>query len=126
MYSCYDAYVVYGVMEGDRNTVLDREWLDTHFPNMSIYASDVVRNTMGNAVYGCTVHLCIMSGHANVTDEVKEDVQKLYDLLCKHCKESGQSEPMMGYFTAVSGDYEEDHDVYAPDVQLDEDSEDEN
>ncbi len=56
MYSCYDAYLVFGVMD-DRDMYLEPNWLEENFPSLSTYASDVVRNYMGNAVYGIQAHL---------------------------------------------------------------------
>ncbi len=121
MYSCYDAYVVYGVMEGDRNMVLEREWLEINFPQLCIYASDVVRNTMGNAVYGIVGHLDAETGQARIDPEDKKYVQELYSLLVNYCKETGHAKPELGYYTVVSGDYEEDHAVYIPAVDAEED-----
>jgi hypothetical protein len=121
MYSCYDSYVVYGVMEGDRNMVLEREWLETNFPQLSVYASDVVRNTMGNPVYGITGHLDSETGQVHVSDDEKKCIQELYSLLMKYCEETGHEKPSVGYFTVVSGDYEEEHEAYVPDKLAEED-----
>ncbi len=108
MYACYDAYVVYGVMEGERNACLESHWLSKHFPSLDTYASDVVRNTMGNAVYGAVATL---NGNGTVTVNPKEDeeVKKLFALLSERGSYS------IGYFTVVSGDYELDHCMYNPD-----------
>ncbi len=120
MYSCYDAYVVYGVMEGDRNMVLAKDWLEVNFPDVGIFASDVVRNCMGNAVYGCTVRLNAATGQALATDAQKECIQMLYTLLENYWKEIGTKYdtkydmPRMGYFTVVAGDYEQEHTEYIP------------
>ena len=121
MYSCYDGYVVFGVMEGDRNMILARDWLEINFPQLSTYASDVVRNTMGNAVYGITGHLDSETGQVFVDNEDKKCVQELYSLLMNYCEETGHEKPSIGYFTIVSGDYEEEHEVYIPAVNAEED-----
>jgi hypothetical protein len=121
MYSCYDGYVVFGVMEGDRSMVLERDWLEVNFPQLSVYASDVVRNTMGNAVYGITGHLDTETGQVIVAEVDKKCVQELYSLLVKYCEETGHATPSVGYFTVVSGDYEEEHEAYIPAVDAEED-----
>ncbi len=121
MYSCYDAYVVYGVMEGDRNMVLEREWLGVNFPDVGIFASDVVRNCMVNAVYGCTVRLNPATGQALATDAQKEYIQMLYTLLENYCNETGHAKPSLGYYTVVAGDYEQEHTDYIPAVNAEED-----
>ncbi len=121
MYSCYDGYVVFGVMESDRSMVLERDWLEVNFPQLSVYASDVVRNTMGNAVYGILGHLDSETGQVIVAEVDKKCVQELYSLLVKYCEETGHEKPCMGYFTVVSGDYEEEHEAYIPAVDAEED-----
>jgi hypothetical protein len=120
MYSCYDAYVVYGVMEGDRSMMLEREWLETNFPQLATFASDVVRNTMGNAVYGITGDMCTATGQVYVDEDDKKCVQKLYSLLVKYCEDTGHDMPAVGYYTVVSGDYEEEHETYIPAVDQEE------
>ncbi len=114
MYACYDAFAVYGVIENDCNCVLDRDWLEEHFPTLSTYASYVARNTMGTAVYGNMVPFSTTSGQATASDELKADVARLFALLCKHSESKGRPFPTMGYFLVVSGDYKEEHDVYIP------------
>jgi hypothetical protein len=113
MYSCYDTYAVFGIMETDRSAILDRDWLEEHFPDIGIFASDVVRNTMGNAVYGITVYFSA-DGQALATDNVKEEVARLHAVLSKHYESNGQSPPRMAYYLVISGDYEEDHTSYIP------------
>jgi hypothetical protein len=121
MYSCYDAYVMYGIMEGDRCMVLEREWLETNFPEVVLAASDVVRNTMGNAVYGVTVFLDNDTGKASASDAEKKSIQDLYRILLNYCEETGHAKPLVGYFTVVMGDFEEEHEPYIPTVDQEED-----
>lgn len=117
MHSCFDAYCVYGVMEGDRNMALDSSWLEEHFPYFYTYASDVVRNYRGNAVYGICVGICQETGQAIASDEKKESVQRLYTILCEYCEKSGHDKPSLGYFLVVSGDYEtSDQEEYVPEM----------
>lgn len=114
MYGCFDSYVVYGVMEGDGFRILDQEWLESAYPEMYTYASDVVRNTMGNATYGYTLWLDPATGQAQATEEQKASVQELYTRLHEYCVREGIAEPSMGYFLVVGGDYEKDHYEYVP------------
>lgn len=117
MYGCFDAYVVYGVMEGDRSQILDQEWLESKYPYMNVFASDVVRNTMGNAVYGYSLDFDEATGQSQPTDGQKEDVQQLYTFLCEYCRRENLTEPSMGYFLVVSGDYCQDHSEYVPEEE---------
>ncbi len=116
MYSCYDGYVVFGVMESERDAMLEHDWLEENFPSLNVYASDVVRNHMGNAVYGISVHLDQTTGQAYVSAEDKADVMRLYELLCNYYARLGDTQkPNVGFFTVVSGDYEcEQHCEYIP------------
>lgn len=114
MYGCFDAYVVYGVMEGNLSEVLDEEWLESEYPDMCTYASSVVRETMGSAVYGIALELDPTTGQAQATEEQKATVQQLYTRICKYCQREGSTEPSIGYFLVVEGDYEKDHREYVP------------
>ncbi len=115
MHSCYDAYVVYGIMESNRGIALSREWLEDYDIEMSHCASDVVRNYMGNAVYGYIVTLCEETGQARATETQKESVERLHTLLCEYCTKNGYDLPRIGYHLVVSGDYETEHYEYTPD-----------
>ena len=52
MYGCSTPYLVYGVAEGNREDMIDRDWLEENFPSMAIYAKDVVKLCLGEACYG--------------------------------------------------------------------------
>jgi hypothetical protein len=117
MYSCYDPFVVFGIQESNRDMMLDSEWLAEHFPNIQMWASDIVRNCMGSAIYGYAVYLQRETGMSTVSDEEKADVEALYERMCAHYRAQGVSEedmPEMGYFLAMSGDYECEHSSYVP------------
>ncbi len=124
MYSCYDAYVVFGVMEGSRDMILERDWLEANFPEMRTFASEVVRNCMGNAVYGYSIPLDSVTGQARVSDSDKEEIQVLYSILEAYWKTSGDIHdmPRIGYFPVIEGDYETDHTPYIPAENAEEDS----
>lgn len=113
MYACYDPFVVYGILESNRDQMLDREWLEENFTKIEMYASDVVRNHMGSAIYGYAVYLR-PNGTATATEEQKADVQTLYDMICTYCASQDTEPPELGYFLAMSGDYEYEHEEYVP------------
>lgn len=107
--------MVYGIMEADRFMVIDTEWLEDEFPSLGMFASDVVRNTMGNAVYGTIVDISQATGRANPpTNDYKTEVEHLYDILYRHCSLEEWDPPSLGYFMVISGDYEKDHNEYIP------------
>ena len=99
--------------------MLDCEWLAEHFPDIQMWASDVVRNYMGSAIYGYAVYLKRETGMCTVPDKEKADVEALYERLCTHYRAQGVLEedmPEMGYFLAMSGDYERGNTSYVPNV----------
>jgi hypothetical protein len=117
MYGQFDPFILYGILESNRDSVLDSDWLQSNFPSLDTYASDVVRNYMGSAIYGVPVYLDPKTGSAYVSEEDRVIVQRLYDRLCAYYKARGASQndlPEMGYFLAMSGDYECEHEVYVP------------
>lgn len=77
MYGCYDGAVVYGVCDESRAQMLDPDWLAEHYPAIQTYASDVIRNHLGNPVYGVICHLDRSTGRATLMDEEKEVVDRL-------------------------------------------------
>ena len=114
MHTCYDAYLIYGIMDAD-GMLLENDWLSETFPEMGSYASSVVRGYMCDAVYGYMIGIS-ETGQAVVGDEEKEDVKKLYDILCTYHEKKGNSKPDMGYHMVVSGEYNtEEHTEYNPD-----------
>jgi type IV secretory pathway VirB10-like protein len=157
MYGCFEPFVVYGVMEGTSSPILDEEWLLHTFPPddysfLGIYASDVVRNIIGTAVYGFYTALDSTTGQVQPpTNEQKQCIQTLYEHLCNYWSAVGRRQqeedvtlmtpeqkqeheekikkmmPKMGYFVVVSGDYntEEGHERYTPTAEDDEDDEEE-
>jgi len=101
MYGCFDGAVVYGVCDEHRDKILDPEWLREHYPEIQTYASDVVRNCLGNPVYGVICHVDRSTGRSTLMDEEKEAVNRLatamkaramYQLVVYGDYETGQHE----------------------------------
>ena len=111
MYGCFDAYVVYGVADGTRHRVLERSWLEEHYPEFATYALDVVRNHMGEACYGVRCKVNRTLGVFDPTEETKKKAQELFDKLVEY--DAGENNVRIGYFNVISGDYDKsDHEKY--------------
>lgn len=105
MYGCFDGAVVYGVTEESREKMVDPAWLVEHHPKIGTFAADVVRNYLGNAVYGVVCQMCPETGRAHVTDEERAAV----DALAKALKDKAK------FCLVVYGDYESSqHELYRP------------
>lgn len=83
-------------MEGNRSSILEEDWLFDNFANVPgdlvIHASDVVRNIMGNAVYGFMLKFDSTTGQAQEpTEEQKQCIQTLYDRLRNYWDAVGRS-----------------------------------
>ena len=110
MYGCFDGYLVYGVADGTRHRVLDREWLEENYPEFGVYALDVVRLHMGEACYGVRCKVSRSLGVFDPTEEEKKQAQELYNILI-----DGENNARVGYFQVISGDYDKsEHEVYTP------------
>ena len=111
MYGCFYTYVVYGVADGTRYRVLDRDWLEENYPEFGVYALDVVRLHMGEACYGVKCKVNRTLGLLDPTEETRKQVQELFERLGEY--DGGENNVRMGYFEVISGDYEKsEHEVY--------------
>ena len=78
MHSCYDAYLFYGFSEGNRDQILDSEWLYEEYDGViSIGALDVVKNYIGEACYGVYCSINQTTGKIEVDSEEKKLIEKL-------------------------------------------------
>ena len=73
MYGCADPYLIYGWVESDRHRVLSFEWMEEH--NIQLFATDMVRNHAGNAVYGVGVN--IENNKMVCSEELKKIINNL-------------------------------------------------
>ncbi len=121
MHSCYDAYLVYGVMDNS-DRLIDSDWLEEHFPEMGRYASDIVRNYMCTPVYGYTCSGDEINGVYQIamSDESKAEIKKLYDMICDYNKAIGETNmPAIGYYSVISGDYKTEQYTFIPEPETD-------
>ena len=132
MYGCSEAVLVYGFNMGDREYIIDYDYLDDVFPDISQYASDFVRNYLGEAIYGISCGIDKKTGQAIISDEKKEKVKNLYDKYVEYVKikfdltyEKRIKNIQLGFHLAVSGDYETCHKNIILDEDWEEEEEDE-
>ena len=114
MYGCSDAVLVYGFNIGDREYIIDYKYLEDKFPGISEYAADVVRNILGEAVYGISCGLDEQTGQVIISDEEKQKVKILYIKYIEYLKnelseenfKNKMKEIKLCFRLVVSGDYE--------------------
>ena len=112
MYGCYNGFLVYGFKENQENFLLDPEWLEEHYPGMNSYATDIIRNYAGgNMIYGIICKVDRETGRPLIGQSMKELVKKLHDHFLKSKNVTSENVPV-GYYIAVSGDYEIEHSLY--------------
>lgn len=99
MHTCFDPVIVYGILEEDRNKMLDEEFLQSH--GLLSYAQDIVKGYAGNFIYGVALSI-----EEVIKGETSEEVKKF-------ANDYSFSEPQ--YYLALTGDYQTCHDVYNPD-----------
>ena len=113
MYGYFDALIIFGFNIGDRDTIIDHQYLENVFPDISEYALDVVRTFLGEAAYGIMCALDKKTGQVTISDKDKDEVKKLHDkyvdYLKKNLTDKEFKEKMrlveLGFYLAVSGDY---------------------
>lgn len=123
MYGCSDAVLVYGFNMGNREYIIDYDYLESVYPDISQYASDVVRNCLGEAIYGITCSLDRKTGEVLISDVSKQIVHNLYNKYIDYLKKTLSKkdfnkkikEIYLGFRTAVSGDYETIQEYIIPD-----------
>ena len=111
MYGCFDPVVVFGFAELDRNQVINPDFLAQFAPSddLDIYALDVVRVHMGNAVYGVQARMRA-DGKCSVTREDRAIIKKLYAAASKTKKYGA-----IRYHVVIRGDYDtKEHKRYTP------------
>ena len=87
MHGCSNAYLVYGFNMGDREYIIDCDYLESEFPDIYQYALDVVKNYLGEAIYGISCGLNDKTGQVFISDEDKEQVNELYDKYIEYLKD---------------------------------------
>ena len=112
MHGCSNAYLVYGFNMGDREYIIDCDYLESEFPDIYQYALDVVKNYLGEAIYGISCGLNDKTGQVFISDEDKEQVNELYNKYIEYVKTNFDltykkliKKIKLGFHLAVSGDY---------------------
>lgn len=115
MYGCSNAVLVYGFNMGNREYIIDSDYVDNMYPGVSLFAEDIVRHYLGEAVYGVCCNLNNETGEISVLDEDKQMVIKLYEKYVEYVKgnygERMLLDVTLGFRLVVSGDYGMCHDI---------------
>ena len=70
--------LIYGFCEGNREFILDANWLRNNFDDIECFALDVVRNHLGEAVYGIRADFVSKTGVASISEEKESKMKDLY------------------------------------------------
>ena len=125
MHGCSYAVLVYGFNMGYREHIIYHDYLYEVFPDISQYAADIVRNYLGEAIYGIPCALDIKTGQALIDDSNKQKVYNLYDKYISYLKQKLTKKQFnikikeidLGFRLAVSGDYDTCHEYIIPDLE---------
>ena len=113
--------LVYGFNLNNRSIKLDDDWLASNYPMIECYAIDIVRNYLGEAVYGIQCDIDTDTGL--VTGPNEEEMQIIKELYNKYLtfyrnyQERDIENVKLGYHLAVLGWDEEEHEL----INLDDD-----
>jgi len=102
MYGCSKAVLVYGFNMGDREFIIHYDYLEDTFPGISLYALDVIRNNLGEAIYGISCELDKETGQAIISNEEKDKFKKLYDEYIEYLKKQLSSKEFKKKLNLVS------------------------
>ncbi|KAG5179840.1 hypothetical protein JKP88DRAFT_241804 [Tribonema minus] len=109
MYSCYDSCFIYGWREPDSSRIIDRAWLtNAYHGKIAIYAEDIVRNYVGNAIYGTSVPYDVTAaGLIAYGDDAKAEIDAIFAEVMK--LPGATHEPAdynLGFHIGISGDFQ--------------------
>jgi hypothetical protein len=124
MYGCGDAHLVYGFNLERRDIKFDGDWIYDKYPAITCYAVDIVRNYLGEPIYGVPCDLDLLTGKVTQpTEEQEKVVTELYnkyiEYYTKNFGDKYAKNIKLGYHLAVSGWDEEEHEQ----INLDEEEE---
>ena len=112
MHGCANACIVYGFNLGTRNLKFDADWLDENYPGVDLYAHDIVRNYLGEPVYGFSCDSDIYTGViSKPSEEQKQMIQNLFHKYMEYMKQNDENTDKikLGYHVVVYGWDEEVH-----------------
>ena len=87
MHGCSDASIVYGFNIGNREYIINQDWMEEFYPKISLYAMDIVRNCLGEAIYGISCKLDINTGAVSIDPQYIDNVKELYDKYMTYLKD---------------------------------------
>lgn len=113
--------LVYGFNLNRRDVRFDDDWMNSNYPNIVCYGIDIVRNYLGEPIYG--IHCDIDTNTGKVSSPSEEDIESLKELYNKYItyyknnySENNAENIQLGYHVAVLGWDEEDHEQIIPDI----------
>ena len=111
MHTCFDAYIVYGFNEGNRDSIIEWAWAEEN--DFVVGALDIVRGYCGEACYGKYAEigkegqLVISSEDKKLVDDLFERFMKFKNLPLKQAEDESSFEyPTLGFHLIIKGDYE--------------------
>ena len=128
MHGCYDGYMFFGFNENETDNIIDPDWLYQTYPDIQVFATNVVRNYLGVACYGIRCKTDIVTGMPIISAEEKQKVTEFYNafVLYKTTMADGKKiKPInLGYYIGISGDFcDEEHYNYTLEEEEDEEEE---
>jgi hypothetical protein len=117
--------IIYGFNLNSRCIRFDDEWMNSNYPDIQCYAIDIVRNYLGEPVYGLECDFDTLTGKiTSPSEEEMESVRELYNKYISYYNNtisSNDSENIkLGYHIAVLGWDEEEHSQIIPDKNQEE------
>ena len=114
MNASYNPYLVYGVLESETDMLLDDDWLFSYDPMINMYAEYVSADCIKRGIYGHDLYLRPDGTLETLTENQKDSVDRLYNILCEYCEARGVRKPQLGYFLAINGNYQYPEQRYTP------------
>jgi len=122
MYGYAYPLIIYGWREeGDDNQVIREDWLTKHYEDdyvesIGVFASSMSKNHGMQPVYGVVCIVDSESGQSMVPDlTTKQHMDTLFEKIFKN-KGDTPHECKLGYYLAISGDYDTCWDEYEPEL----------
>ncbi len=86
MHGCSNASIVYGFNMGNREYIINQDWMEEFYPKISLYAMDIVRDCLGEAIYGISCKLDTNTGEVSIEPQIIANVKELYDKYMTYLK----------------------------------------
>jgi hypothetical protein len=78
MHGQYDPVIVYGFVEDEEKSVMDDSWLREECEGFDVFAKDVAKLGLVEAVYGMQAEFDPATGTASISEKDKKKVKKFY------------------------------------------------